>query len=204
MNRNDAERPRGDANESEVDRWLDDALAVYAKAEPRAGLEGRVVARLAAARRESRRDWHWWGVLAFSALAALVTAAVWFGRVDRRMIPRTPIAKVESPGKTASPTVPGSPRSAPKQPTRAVRAGRVQHFSTVQSVAAPKLEQFPSPSPLTEQEEMLALYVREFPERATLMARVQTETQKQDDLEMAAPWPPGVGDSSDRRSDRPE
>ena len=37
MNRNDAERERGDANESDVDRWLDDALAVYAKAEPRAG-----------------------------------------------------------------------------------------------------------------------------------------------------------------------
>jgi hypothetical protein len=42
---------------------------------------------------------------------------------------------------------------------------------------------------LTDQEKMLALYVRDFPGKAALVARAQTELHKQDELEMAAPWP---------------
>jgi hypothetical protein len=58
-----------------------------------------------------------------------------------------------------------------------------------QLAQAPKMEQFPAPSPLTDQEKMLARYVRNFPERAALMARAQTELRKRDELEMAAPFP---------------
>ncbi len=51
--------------EQEVDRCIDDLLNQYAKAEPRAGLETRVLARVAEARREPARSLRWWGVLVF-------------------------------------------------------------------------------------------------------------------------------------------
>lgn len=56
-------------------------------------------------------------------------------------------------------------------------------------VKPPKLEQFPSPIPLNEQEKMLARYVQEFPRKAALVARAQTDLRKRDEREMAAPWP---------------
>jgi len=43
----------------------------------------------------------------------------------------------------------------------------------------PKLEQFPSPRPLTEQERFLKQYVEKFPDEAMLIAKVQTERQKE-------------------------
>lgn len=42
----------------------------------------------------------------------------------------------------------------------------------------PKLDQFPSPQPLTEQELALARYVREFPQEADLIATAQVENEK--------------------------
>lgn len=204
MNTDDANREPGQekagevTGDAEVERWLDDALSVYAKAEPRAGLGGRVLARLAEARRESRHGLRWWGVLTFGAVVALVVAAVWSGRVDRKTIPQTPTAKVESPQQDGIPPVSESPRLAPNKQSRTWRTARPGHRD-VQADAAPKREQFPSESPLTEQEEMLARYVRDFPERATLMARAQTDLRRQDELEMAAPWPANSGQGSDQR-----
>ncbi len=48
--------------EPDIDQWLDAALSQYAKAEPRAGLEGRVLATLQAERNRVglKRNW-WWG-----------------------------------------------------------------------------------------------------------------------------------------------
>jgi hypothetical protein len=70
-----------------------------------------------------------------------------------------------------------------------VRQSRRQSMGKDVRSATPKRAQFPSPLPLTDQEKMLALYVRNFPEKAALMARAQTELHRQDELEMAAPWP---------------
>ena len=41
-------------------------------------------------------------------------------------------------------------------------------------------------------------YVREFPEKAVLVARAQTELRKQDEREMAAPWPTDPGDNLEK------
>jgi hypothetical protein len=47
----------------------------------------------------------------------------------------------------------------------------------------PRLEQFPSPRPLSEQEEMLARYVQEETQEAKLVAKAQTEMLKKESLE---------------------
>jgi len=44
----------------------------------------------------------------------------------------------------------------------------------------PKLDQFPSPHPLSEQEEMLACYVAQFNDEAVIVARVRTEAMRLD------------------------
>jgi hypothetical protein len=54
---------------------------------------------------------------------------------------------------------------------------------------------------MNEQEKMLARYVQEFPQRAALVARAQTELQNRDQREMSAPWPKNAEST---RSDQQE
>ena len=51
------------------------------------------------------------------------------------------------------------------------------------SSPAPKLEQFPSPQPLSEQEKILARYVNTYPEHAALIAQARTEELRRDSAE---------------------
>jgi hypothetical protein len=65
----------------------------------------------------------------------------------------------------------------------------------------PKLDQFPSPRPLSEQEKLLQSYVAEYPERAVLIARARTEALRQDQLEEMKGFPSGDrGTDSDERN----
>src|ERR1700757_4524333 len=78
-------------NQDELDRALDAALAKYV-AEPRAGLEERVLANLRAeTARGAERAWWRWGVLAFVA-AALLFALGLSGRLGNRTHPTTHVA----------------------------------------------------------------------------------------------------------------
>lgn len=57
--------------------------------------------------------------------------------------------------------------------------------------AVAKAEQFPSPLPLSEQEQMLARCVAEHRDRAVLVARAQTElirVQQEDDSKESGPY----------------
>ena len=191
------DRNRAQEPEQELGRWIDDALSPYGKAEPRPGLEGRVLARLAEARRESSRTRRWWGALAFSAAAVLALVIAWQQRTKPSHLPANPIASVATTPPTGEHAA-GNTRP----PDKAAASARQNHplavarhspnhrapaVAATQSVA--KLDQFPAPQPLSEQEQLLARYVQEFPQKAALMARAQTDLRKQDALEMAAPWP---------------
>ena len=50
--------------------------------------------------------------------------------------------------------------------------------------SGPKLDQFPSPQPLSEQEQMLASYVAQFRPQAVLIARVMSEELQRDRMEV--------------------
>jgi hypothetical protein len=86
----------------------------------------------------------------------------------------------------------------------AIRKSPVRRSSPkVEIAAAPRLDQFPSPQPLSEQEKILASYVEKYPERSVLLARARTEALRQDQLEemKALPsrgWPT---DSDDRNNE---
>jgi hypothetical protein len=49
--------------------------------------------------------------------------------------------------------------------------------------ASPKLDQFPSPQPLSKQEKILANYVTEYPEHAALIAEARMEMLRRDQEE---------------------
>ena len=53
--------------------------------------------------------------------------------------------------------------------------------------AAPKLDHFPSPQPLSEQEKLLLDYVERFPEQAARVAEAQTALAQREKLEMYGP-----------------
>jgi hypothetical protein len=80
-------------------------------------------------------------------------------------------------------------------PRPAIEAGPVapvvvrrtpKHRSTPPALVAaePKLDQFPSPQPLSEEEQALVHYVQSFPKEATLIAKTQEEFELQTQKEM--------------------
>jgi hypothetical protein len=50
-------------------------------------------------------------------------------------------------------------------------------------VSSPKLEQFPSPQPLSEQETILNHYVADYPEHAALIAQARSDELRRDSAE---------------------
>jgi len=163
-----------------LEEWLDGALKRYGEGEPRLGLENRILARLHA--EPARRSRWWWPILAATAAAALIAGI----RVseDLKEVPAPPSAKAVS-----APAI--SKTRDEKQ--IAIKVGRRHErqisarelTKSVEPTQAPpvKTDQFPSPAPLSEQEKMLARYVREHYEQAVLIARAQTELRKRDALE---------------------
>ena len=185
-------------NQDELERLLDVALARYT-AEPRAGLEERVLANLRAeTQRGSQRAWWGWSALALVA-AALVIATALSWKLDRPMHSPTRVAVTTAPAmEPAKKQVTTSEvRSEVQSEVRSkvrnqaqskvhLRAGagaseRLKHHApqAVPVAAQPKLDQFPSPQPLSEQELALARYVNQFPREAELIARAQEEFDRE-------------------------
>lgn len=168
----------------ELDRALDAALAKYAAAQPRQGLEDRVLANLRAERaRVPYRAWWRWSVMALTA--AIVIVAINFAwRSGERPHPlvadhlpiRTPSME-QSGSRVAAGAGPNDVH--PQIPGRATKRATHRNHHEIVASAHPKLDQFPSRQRLSEQELALARYVSEFPQEATLIARAQEEYEKE-------------------------
>jgi hypothetical protein len=182
-------------HKNDVETWLESALGQYAKAEPRAGLETRILANLQAERRRlaERKRW-WWASAGTMAAAAAIAFAVWLGHSSNTHTPNeTKTMATHDVGRETGSIV--SPVVHPLT-HRATKDGVVTGLCPVQArrgaihqSATPRLDQFPAPTPLSDQEKLLARYVEQFPQRAAQIARAQTDLRQQTELEMAAPWP---------------
>ncbi len=178
-------------NEDDRDRerlagsWLDASLKQYGEAEPRPGLEGRVWANLRA-EHEPGPDGRWiWAPGLGVLLAVMVSGGIFWAR--------GPGALPETTSRHRS--APVVPRQAPaplatteaRSPADSALLSSVPRRAARRSSAAvgdqPRLEQFPSPRPLSEQEEMLARYVQEETQEAKLVAKAQTEMLQKESLE---------------------
>jgi len=168
---------RTEDNGQSAERWLDAALKQYGEAEPRPGLENRMLANLQAERaRLTLRRW-WWRPAAVVVTIAVLTAGAWLLRrsPDVTKVPISNQPTVVTRNQEPEPTIASAnrPYAAPRPPRRSRGESPIAQPSSI-----PRLEQFPAPAPLSEQEEMLAQYVREHRQEATMVARARAELLK--------------------------
>jgi hypothetical protein len=161
----------------ELDSTLDAALAKYATAEPRVGLEERILANLRTVEtRTGDRVWWNWGIATALAFVLVVAAALAW-----RWSMHPPIVKL--PPVPTSPVSTEAKRNPGTSPEKAARR-KVRHPMEHGVVAAkPKLDVFPSPLPLSEQEKILAIYVAQYPDHAALVAEARMDALRQQDEE---------------------
>jgi hypothetical protein len=163
-----------DSNKDRLDRWLDGALQQYV--EPRAGLERRILTNLELAAQDKSDSRSWWWAFATAALMAGMAVTVWVG-IDLHHATKKTVA-------TGNPANAGAntKRSQSAPPQVATLPHHVKRHSmraNIEAATEPRLEQFPSARPLSEQEQMLSRYVREFPEQAVLVAQAQAESREE-------------------------
>jgi len=191
---------------------IDAALAKYSAVEPRAGLEERILAHLRAQQRSSTSMtwWPWAGVAAAAILIATLLLWKLERPRDQRMVRHQPILQQGAQPQVAlHPALPRSEQPAVgasarrsrrhmaretpvgssepnvtrrREPVRLVATRVAQPGKVV--AANPKLDQFPSPQPLSAEEIALAQYVRNFPKEAQLVAQAQEEFEIEIEKEM--------------------
>jgi hypothetical protein len=162
----------------ELDRLLDAALKQYAAVQPREGLEGRILAHLRSqsSERASHAWWRWLAAAAAVAALAVIITMAW------RPHAKSQLTVAQHP--PASAAVPNL--AATSQPKRVIQRPKRRLHAVVDAQVAkalPKLDQFPSPQPLSEQEKLLASYVAVYPKQAAVLARLQTEELERERIE---------------------
>jgi hypothetical protein len=174
---------QGKNKQTQIDDMLDSLLANYSSVEPRPGLETRILANLRDA--EEKVTAHgWWNfkwLWAGAVAAAIIVAAVLVGGRHRIEPPKHVMAKT-SPA-IPEPAIQSHAPTAPKETVeiyrRKPRATKQPQNATLALSQRPAV--FPTPTPLSEQEQLLLRYMTATP-REELIAQSHPDE------------PPGVGD----------
>ena len=167
-----------------IENLLDASLARYSAVTPRAGLEGRILANARARTEQAKRSWSVWAWrMAAGAIAMMILVGTvnWFKRQSRPAQPASIATREASPpdiipsphvSKLAGPTL------APKQD----RVQRTPHVPVEREANEPRLAVFPSPRPLTKQEELVLQFARATP--ASALSAFPSEAAEIADLEI--------------------
>ena len=181
MNLDDNELNNNEFNNNEqlADQWLDAALKQYSSAEPRLGLEERLLRNLHA-NPVKKVSWHVW-IAGATAVAAILLLAAAFVIQGHPKPAETMSEGVAQPG--AHPSI-----AEVRKPVTlghfengtSVTLSKSRHRPTTHARSQTKVQQrwpsqFPSPQPLSEQEQLLAQYVNQRPKEARLLAHATTE-----------------------------
>lgn len=154
-----------------ADELLRAFLRHYASAEPRPGLEGRVLAGVRSRQQAARRRAVWAWAIGTAAMAAMVTLLVihW---PHRQPMPLPVTAK--APANVASPAVANiAPPVQPHSPRRPWR-------SPAPSMVDTRPQQFPTPRPLSEQEKLLLVYAQSLKGSSANSMQMANEDAKHD------------------------
>jgi hypothetical protein len=156
----------------DVDQRLDSALSQYSKAEPRTGLESRVLANLEAERNRMASRWRWWWAVGAVAAAAAIVAVVWMGENSRRRNPER-VAETSTPThhEGAQKAIEPGPVPQAAHPVKelAKRRPLSQPSRELAVAATPKLDQFPSRRSLSGEELLLVRRLNEQPDKEALL-----------------------------------
>ena len=180
-----SDKNRGQAAGDDLDDALDAALAKYAAVAPREGLQDRIRATLRANQQQAPANAWWkWGLAAAMAMIAFIAIALAF----RSPKPSQPVLVKRAPAQGLPDAESNSAygkASAAKQrpPVRPTQAHKTAPAIVAATDPPPKLDQFPSPQPLTEQEKMLLGYIEQDRDRAVLMAEARMASLRQDEEE---------------------
>ncbi|HKT52777.1 MAG TPA: hypothetical protein VJV96_20925 [Candidatus Angelobacter sp.] len=177
--------------ERQVDNLLDSVLSQYASAEPRPGLETRVLARIAASRRDSEArasSLRWLiagGGLVASALALLVVLLVFRTQQQPHFSPRVAQSDhaQQMPDQSKSAV---EHSSSPKKTQVRNRKTIAVQAARQDAVLAERPAIFPTPVPLSQQERLMFSYMANTP-RQEVVSQITTDDQK----EAAAFWAQG-------------
>ena len=157
----------------QLDDLLDGTLKQYGSVEPRVGLEGRVLARLAGVDRQPHlwTLWAWGSALAASVCTVLVVLAL-----TRTPHSHQPPAAVQPP-----PDLNSKIAHEVQMPADTKRRTTMPRRPRLESelAKARRPSEFPSPHPLSKQERLLKAYVSNFPQQAALIAHEQAEREKE-------------------------
>jgi hypothetical protein len=160
-------------------RQLDAVLAKHATAEPRAGLEQRVLAQLRTEGGTVAHTWWRWPAMVELAVAVAIVlgvSPVWRSPKTASEIAVDRLPSIVQSGLQSAKDIPNRPTHMKKTATR---HSRRQSLAPV----GPKLEQFPSPRPVSEQERILESYVKNELQQAALIAEARTEALGRDAAE---------------------
>lgn len=164
-----------------VEDLLDASLERYGSVTPRPGLEARVLANVRAA--QEHHSWFVWaGWLAAGAVAALIVVGV-FNLANRRarLIQPPTVATGHTAPQTVASVPPVEPAGESRR-SRQVAKERTPRTVTQTARQETRLDVFPSPQPPTEQEKLLANYVRQTP--AEVLSASSTDIAPILDLEI--------------------
>jgi len=144
----------------QIDDMLDSLLANYSSAEPRPGLEIRILANLREAEKQAPYEWWnfkwtWAGVVA----GAIIMAAVLINGRHRVEPPAHVIVKTNQPAPQPEiqPHAPATPNETAKTHRRKPPAARQPRNAALALSERPAV--FPTPTPLSEQEKLLLSYL---------------------------------------------
>lgn len=148
----------------QIDDMLDSLLANYSSAEPRPGLETRILANLREAEKKAPQGWWnfkwiWAGVVAGAIVMAMVLVS---GR--HRVAPPTPVVVRTSPAVPQPEIQPRAPivrNETAKIHRRKPPAATLPQNATLAMSQRPAV--FPTPTPLSEQEQLLLRYYASTP-----------------------------------------
>jgi len=162
-------------NRDPLDDLLDEALKLYGNVERRVGLEGRVLANLAAQARRTRACWtRVWAVAGVSV--AVLLLVLWFAHPSK-MKSRNDVSISVPRGvvvpSTLMPPVVEVSRHKGLLPRRNIAP------RSVTTAAEPRLQQFPSFRPISKQELLVAEYAVRYPQEAMLVVQEQQHFEQQ-------------------------
>lgn len=144
----------------ELDELLDSLLAKYVDAEPRPGMETRLLANLRAtslaAGERRRRIWRWLLAGAGAVVVAAILFAIYLTQLSQ--LPQPPKIEVAGPPSRPPITVFHTPAQRPRK-SRVIQ----QDATGSMAVANVRREVFPVPTPLSDQERLLMQYLARTP-----------------------------------------
>ena len=175
--------------DKQIDKMLDSLLAGYSSAEPRPGLETRILANLRDAEsREASRGW--WGfkwLWAGAVLAALIVAGVLIGGKRQVAPPPHKVVQTVQPSVQPPQPQPKPPEIAPQMATKQ-RERRPHRAAMIQAARNSGLKpglrpaNFPTPFPLSEQERLMLAYLNNTPHQEVIAHIQRTDQQEAEEF----------------------